>query len=148
VSLTESPNKESGLDSFAVLLAGGILFGIAATIFVLMAPHTPGGWRSVAASATVGAVLAFIDLRLARRFQRQGMPRTFIRFSLTIIVGAGLGVVWGLVAGSRPLWVPMLYGSFAAFATTAFGLVWPRTPRHRRDGASAAQDVATDKAIE
>jgi hypothetical protein len=31
------------------------------------------------------------------------MPRTSTRLCLTIVVGAGLGVLWGLVAGSSAL---------------------------------------------
>ena len=129
--MTESPTRESGLELFAVLLAGAIMFGIAATIFVLVAPHAPGGWRPVTASAIVGAVLAFIGLRLSQRFQRQGMPRTVARFSLALVVGAGLGLLWGIVAGSRPVWMPMLYGSFAALASTAVGLIWSGARRRR-----------------
>jgi hypothetical protein len=124
--MTGPADRESGLDLFAVLLAGAILFGIAATILILVAPHAPGGWRTVAASAIVGAVLAIIDLRLARRFQRQGIPRTMTRLAIALVLGAALGVLWGIVAGSRPLWVPMLYGSFAAVASTAFGFLWSR----------------------
>ena len=66
--MTESANRESGLDLFAVLLAGALLFWIAAAIFILVAPHAPGGWRTVTASATVGAVL-----RLNRRLPRGGL---------------------------------------------------------------------------
>ena len=130
-------DSESGLDRFAILLAGAIMFGIVATIFVLLAPHAPGGWRTVAASATVGAVLALIDLRLALRFQRQGMPRTFARLSLALVLGAALGALWGVIAGSRPLLIPMLYGSVAALASTAFSVFWSRQSR-RGSGAPAA----------
>lgn len=135
--MTESANKESGLDLFAVLLAGALLFGIAAAIFILVAPHAPGGWRTVTASATVGAVLALIDLRLARRFQRTRMPGAVARVSLAIVLGAALGVLWGIVAGRHPLWVPMLYGSFAALASTAFGFLWSHRAPRADDAPSA-----------
>jgi hypothetical protein len=122
----ETPARESGLELFAVLLAGGILFAIAATIFVLIAPHAPGGWRPVTAAAAVGAVLAVIDLAFARRFQRQGAPRALGRYGIALIGGVTLGLLWAAVAGHRPLWESMAGGGVIALLNTAFGGFWRR----------------------